>query len=101
MKEEIYSGIRNAMQRGSSLEESMQSFINAGYSETDVKEAGKMLAGGATEILQGDIPQNFENESLPQLPKKKSRKWLVLGVIIVAVVILGLGGFLAYYLMTP
>ena len=101
MEEEIISGIRNAMQRGSSSEEAIQSFINAGYSEEDVREAGKMLSSGVSEIISGEIPEisNINDGSLPILPspKKKSKsKWLIVGIILIGIITIGLMG--AYYL---
>ena len=39
MREDIVTGLKNAMQRGESLEKSMQSFINAGYNPIEVKQA--------------------------------------------------------------
>lgn len=67
MKEEIISGIRNAMERGSSLEQAMQSFVNAGYNPEDVKAAGNGISEGAGDILYskdgGNIPVASGSES--------------------------------------
>ena len=43
MKEEIVAGLRNAMERGYSLEQAIQSFINAGYNPLDVREAANVF----------------------------------------------------------
>lgn len=47
MREDIVGGLRNALERGASLEQAIRSFMNAGYAETDVRDAAKLLEGGA------------------------------------------------------
>jgi hypothetical protein len=37
VNEEILGGIKNAMERGSSFEQAVQSFINAGYNQNEVQ----------------------------------------------------------------
>ncbi|MEK6825858.1 MAG: hypothetical protein AABY00_03665 [Nanoarchaeota archaeon] len=51
MKEEIVSGIKNGLERGESLDEAMQTFINAGYKSVEVREAANALTGGTTPIM--------------------------------------------------
>ncbi len=53
MKEEIIGGLRNALDRGESIEKAMQSFINAGYSAAEVREAAGMINPSATSVLYG------------------------------------------------
>ena len=106
MKEEIMPGLKSAIERGSSLESAMQSFINAGYSEVDVKDAAESLStglGGISEIIRVDIPENKEisdKNNLPTLPVKNKggNKWLVIILIIVGLVVAGVGGYLFYKL---
>lgn len=57
MREEIIAGLKNAMERGESLAEAMQSLINAGYNSEEVKAAGGMFSTGASQIIQ---PQNID-----------------------------------------
>ena len=52
MKDEIQSGIRNAIERGSTLEEAIQSFISAGYNPVEVKEAASSISPGINPIIQ-------------------------------------------------
>ena len=52
MRDEIQSGIRNAVERGSSLEEAIQSFISAGYNPVEVKEAANNMGSSLTPIIQ-------------------------------------------------
>jgi len=42
-REEIMSGLRNAIERGYSLDLAVQSFMNAGYNKQDVLDSAKML----------------------------------------------------------
>ena len=104
MKEEIISGLKNATQRGTPIEIAMQSFINAGYSETDVKEAAESLSiglGGVSEIIRVNTPKNKEinnRSNLPELPKaEENKKLLVIVLVIIGFIILGVGGYLFYY----
>lgn len=51
MNEEIIAGIKNALERGESLDEAMQSFINSGYKSVEVREAVNSLTGSATPLM--------------------------------------------------
>lgn len=53
MKEEITGGLRNALERGETIEKAMQSFINAGYSASEVREAAAMINPSASGLLYG------------------------------------------------
>ncbi|MEK6889661.1 MAG: hypothetical protein AABW82_00875 [Nanoarchaeota archaeon] len=48
---EIIGGLRNALERGQSLERAVQSFINAGYNPRTVQEAANELSSGVTQIV--------------------------------------------------
>src|SRR3989344_1414622 len=52
MRDEIQSGIRNAIERGSTLEEAIQSFISAGYNPVEVKEAANSIDPEISRIIQ-------------------------------------------------
>jgi hypothetical protein len=56
--DEIYGGLKNAIERGVSLENAKISFINAGYNKDDVEEAARALNSNSV-IAQ-------ETESSPQ-----------------------------------
>lgn len=43
MRDDIYGGLRNALDRGISLEQAIKSFTNAGYPESEVREAALAL----------------------------------------------------------
>jgi len=53
MKEEIIGGLKNALDRNETIEKAMQTFINAGYSATEVREAASMVNPSATGMLYG------------------------------------------------
>lgn len=54
--QDIISGLRNAVERGYSIELAVQSFVNAGYSKQDVLDSAKLLGYGNNII--SNIPQN-------------------------------------------
>lgn len=43
MREDIIGGLKNALERGASLEEAIRSFTNAGYVEKEVREAASFI----------------------------------------------------------
>ena len=59
-KEQILAGLKNAIERGYSLELAKQSFINAGYNPRDVEEAANELSGVISSYPQ--MQQEKENE---------------------------------------
>ncbi|PIN89609.1 hypothetical protein COU60_03290 [Candidatus Pacearchaeota archaeon CG10_big_fil_rev_8_21_14_0_10_34_76] len=67
MKEDIMGGIRNALERGIPLDIAIQSFINAGYSEKEVRDA-------AREVNVGIITKTPEMQVNPQTDPAKNAK---------------------------
>lgn len=61
MKEEIVGGIRNALSHGESIEKAVQTFINAGYSPHEVREAASVVSPSAANVLQP--PTSAQNPS--------------------------------------
>lgn len=45
-KEEIIGGLKNALEKGYSLEQAKISFINAGYNPRDVEDSASFIASG-------------------------------------------------------
>jgi hypothetical protein len=118
MSDEIISGLRNALERGESLDKAARSFLNAGYNPSEVKESVNAITQGVTDIViqpaqqhttpfQG-LPQNQvngvlsnpapqANNLLIQKPKKKHTVLiitlvsilLILGGVLVSIVLLG------------
>ena len=67
-EEELQGGIRNAIERGVPVEKIVQTFINAGYSPSDVQSAARAATEGATSIA----PQAPSHASLPVSPTQDS-----------------------------
>jgi len=51
VNQEIIGGLKNALDRGESLEKAAQSFVNAGYNPNEIKEAVSQLSRNATNII--------------------------------------------------
>lgn len=111
MNNEIYYGLKNALERGDSLESAVQSFINAGYNPMEVRRAGKMLSGDSAQLGEKEELDNSGVKPLPQsevvqeiiIGKKKSnngkRVFMIGLIIILMLMILGGLGFLIFYFL--
>jgi len=111
VRQDIVAGIKNAIERGYSMEQAKQTMLNSGYKTGDINEAASYLTGGlGTQIVQNvETKQQYENPSqqmqqsqeqqvqqLPtqnhdEEPKKKSSGMIILLVIL----LLSLVGILA------
>jgi len=65
VREEIVEGLKNAVERGYSLEMAKQSFISAGYPREEVEEAASFIHGGTLSLETG---KNSANET--QMPEQ-------------------------------
>lgn len=70
MKDEIQAGIKNAIERGYTIDEAIQSFISAGYNPVEVKEAASTIDSNIIPIinqvkspLANSVVQNMTNNS--------------------------------------
>ncbi len=93
-KKEIFAGIKNAIERGETLEQAKQTFINAGYSKEEVEEAVASLGRGVItkfpEPSEPKAPEVEISEKIPELPPKKSKKrTLIIILIIIFIILLG------------
>lgn len=72
MKEELLAGMKNALARGAPLEKVAQSFINAGYTSAEVREAAQQITGVSAALTPLNpmgapvIPQRGANAQPPQ-----------------------------------
>ena len=119
MKEEITAGLSSALEHGTSLEEAVQSFINAGYNPSEVKSSADSMSSGATSIVQGfseqfsskptaekssfnidsTVPEASQQpgNSYQQERKSGSKKTIIIVLLIVLLIALGAGVVLAYF----
>jgi len=56
MREDIIAGLKNAFERGESMEKAVQAFISAGYNQVEVEEAAKSLSSSQTQQKQATQP---------------------------------------------
>jgi len=70
VKEELISGMKNALARGYSIEQAKQSFINAGYSRDEVDAAASSLYGVIPRFPQPTAPAApvYAPPAAPQTP---------------------------------
>lgn len=52
-RKDLVAGLRNAIERGYSLEEAKHSFISAGYNREDIEEAANFVNSGSS-LIQGE-----------------------------------------------
>lgn len=74
---EIIAGIKNAIERGCSLDLAIQSFINAGYNKQDVQDSARALGGV---ILQPNepifqVPQPQQPQPQVQQPQQSPQQF--------------------------
>ena len=78
-REELVSGLNNAITRGESLESAMASFTTAGYSQEEVLEASKQINMGNAQnvpaaMQQPQPAQNIQAQQPTSLPAISSQQ---------------------------
>jgi hypothetical protein len=63
VNEEIITGLKNAIERGETLENAMQVMLNSGYNAKEVKEASVFIGTGILNIQQ---PRPAEHLAMPE-----------------------------------
>ncbi len=67
VKEEVIAGIKNAIERGYTLEQAKQTFINAGYNQNEIESAVASIGGIMTQFPRP--PQlKSQQPKPPQIP---------------------------------
>jgi len=111
-RQDIVSGLRNAVERGYSIDVAISSFVNSGYKKEEVEEAAAYIGN-----LPAIAPQKKITQQIPAMPnaiqetstpgiipqpieavqqkQKKSRKGIIL-VVALGIILLALVGVLAY-----
>jgi len=93
-KEEIISGFKNAIERGESVEQAKQSFLNAGYPQQEVEQAAKAASQGASQFLQPSSSTN--SQSFVQPLKKSKKKWIIILAIVFVLIIIATVGIIMF-----
>jgi|SRR3989344_8308317 len=97
--EEIISGLKNAIERGFSLDSAVRSFINSGYSPSEVQEAASMISSGASSIAPQDFYETdiaYKNQIPPSpIYQPKAKKGSKGAVILLSIILFLLLIFLA------
>jgi hypothetical protein len=95
MNEEIIAGLKNAMERGASVEDAARSFINAGYNASEVNESAAFLSQGAKPLPKPVASFGSEQEmpvpetpSVPQTPKAGAGKTMIFFIVLLMALIL-------------
>lgn len=91
VREDILTGLKNAIERGESFEQAKESLINAGYPRKEVEDAIAALskAGEVGEIKEIEVAPAPKGEPLAEVKKRKMvlPYFLIgIGVIILAFV---------------
>ncbi len=107
MRRDIYGTIKNALAKGYSIEQAVQSLINAGYKESEVKEVAASLgAPSAISMTQADLYEapaksssSFDEEIVPKAaeqptvqipePPKSKRRLLWIIVLLLFLILIG------------
>ena len=73
-KQEIISGLKNAVARGESIQKASQSFINAGYSPADVQQAASQINMGLASNISSSTqtPTHPQQSPIPHLSASNS-----------------------------
>jgi len=116
-KKEIISGLKQAVERGYSLEQAKQSFLNAGYAPEDVEDSAKSMGGVLSQMPKEEkhklfeYPEKAREEKAPatppqeqeirkpeeeKKPKKSIRKSIIIALAIVLISLLILLFFIIF-----
>lgn len=66
MRDDIKGGIRNALDRGVTLEQAVKSFINAGYNESEVRQVAEEFGGGAISMTGPQVQAPSQKPQITQ-----------------------------------
>jgi hypothetical protein len=104
MREDIAGGLKNALDKGENLEKAIRSFINAGYSEKEVRDAASYASEGTLKSLQKitskdikkekPIIKKLEKQTISQNPKSKRKSKISGKIILLGGALLILAGIL-------
>ena len=104
MREDIAGGLRNALERGETMEQAVRTFVNAGYSEREVRDAAEYARNGTlsslehvnkkSELNQKPIIKKLDSKKVSPNLKKNSKSPLGLKIVMLGGALLLLAGLL-------
>ena len=62
MRRDLYGGLKNAIERGENIERAIQSFVNAGYSDIEVREAADQITPATVSLIKNKMPDSAEKQ---------------------------------------
>lgn len=90
-KPELIGAFKIGTQKGHSVEEIKHSLANAGYPIQDIEDSALAFSQGLTKPTP---------KPLPVTPKAKTPTYLVIAIIVSAIIVLGLLGFVIYKILS-
>ncbi|OIO81724.1 hypothetical protein AUJ84_00355 [Candidatus Pacearchaeota archaeon CG1_02_32_132] len=80
MRQDIYGGLKNAVEKGDDLESAVRSFINAGYPEAEVRDAAQALSGSTAghsivsqTTVSSTVPQTISHSTGTKSPENRQQ----------------------------
>ena len=108
MREDIIGGLKNALDRGETIEQAIKTFVNAGYNLTEVRESAQYATEGTLASLthpveKKEIEQKKHIKKLEtQVPNKKTKpkykvSWKVYLLVSLLFVLIGVLTLTLFY----
>jgi hypothetical protein len=119
-EQELIGGLKNALDRGESLEKAKQSFLNAGYKSNEINAAVQKMPMANSQIVKPAEPKNKIKALIPQpqiqpkqemkpvvqssttttnppvQPKEASKTFIIILISLAVIVLIG-AGFLGLF----
>ncbi len=67
-RQDLITCLKNALERGSTIEQAKKSLTNAGYNKEDVDEAAQQVSN--MNVSRSDVPKTGFFPKLPKPPKR-------------------------------
>jgi|TARA_Y100000310_G_C20224838_1_gene597434 hypothetical protein len=108
MREDIIGGLKNALDRGETIEQAIRTFVNAGYNLTEVREASQYATEGTLASLthpveKKEVEQKKHLKKLETVvPNKKTKSkhkisWKVYFLVSLLFVLVGVLTLTLFY----
>src|SRR3989344_1440149 len=100
--EDIIGGLKNAVARGQTVQQAMQSFLNAGYAREDVEEAARNLRSNPTSSILSPFKPLQQLKPANQIAQQTQstaggkKTWIIILILLLVVFGATLGVFFLY-----